>query len=66
MAHKKPAFDAVELSRRLRERSGRQLFSMSPSQRLAFLNRRFQEWKANHTDQKTEDKPAAMAEPVVH
>ncbi len=31
-------FDAVEMSRRLREQTGRKLWSMTPVQRRAYLN----------------------------
>lgn len=31
-------FDAVEMSRQLREQTGRKLWSMTPAQRRAYLN----------------------------
>ena len=31
-------FDAVEMSRRLREQTGRKLWSMTPAKRRAYLN----------------------------
>ena len=31
-------FDAIEMSRRLREQTGRKLWSMTPAQRRAYLN----------------------------
>ena len=42
MAHKKKKFDAVEMSRKLREAAGHRLFSMSQEERLACFHRRLE------------------------
>jgi len=48
MAHKKKKFDAVEMSRNLREKTGRRLFSMTQEERLAYLHCRWEQFKAKH------------------
>ena len=46
MERKKTVLDAVEMSRRLRETTGRRLFSMSPDRRLEYLRRRLEQLRA--------------------
>ena len=46
MESKKKKFDAVEMSRKLREKTGRRLFSMTQDQRLAYLHQRSEHFKA--------------------
>jgi len=39
-------FDAVEMSRRLREQTGRKLWAMSPAQRRSYLNEATERYRA--------------------
>lgn len=41
---KKKAFDAVESSRRWRRKTSRQVRAMTSAERIAFLNRRLENW----------------------
>ncbi len=55
MVPRKKIFDAVEMSRKLREATGRRLFAMSQKQRLEFLHRRLARWNAQHPKEMLEE-----------
>ena len=55
MAAKNKTFDAVEMSRRLREDTSRLLASMSRKEKIAFLNRHLEQFSQTLTP---EDRPA--------
>jgi hypothetical protein len=46
MATKKKSFDAVAASRRWRRATSRQVRGMSSEERIAFFNRRLENWPA--------------------
>ncbi len=45
-------FDAVEMSRRLREQTGRKLWSMTPAQRRAYLDEATERYRSEIRNRK--------------